>query len=165
MTLSGEAAPPRRIWPRLLGWSCLTLATVGFVTFFASMCYVYVSHGAEARKINEHNMAAVSPILPALDAYRRANGRYPKSLCDLPFKQLPHFERARIRYSSSDNGADYWLEIFPWFEAGFFFPSDRTREYSSTSRTWREMDVTESTAKNDYAWANGCTADTMTTTR
>jgi hypothetical protein len=129
------------------------------------MCYVYLSHGAEARKINEHNMAAVSPILPALDAYRRANSRYPKSVCDLQLKQLSRFESAQIRYSPSDNGAEYWLAIFPWYEAGFFFPSDMSREYSSASRKWTEMDVNEVTAKSDAAWGNGCRADTMTTTR
>ncbi len=165
MSSSGETAPPRRIWPRVLGWSCLTLAAVGAVGIFGSFCYVYVSHGAMARKANEHNMAAVSPILPALDAYRRANGRYPKSLCDLHLKQPPRFEEARIRYSASDNGAEYWLAIFPWREATFFMPSDMAKEYRSADGKWTEMEISDTAAKNDEAWENSCHADTMTTTR
>jgi hypothetical protein len=165
MSSSGETAPPRRRWPRVLGWSCLTLVAVVSVSLFGSLCYVYVEHGEEARKINAHNIAEVSPILPALEAYRRTNGRYPKSLCDLHLTQLPRFEHARIDYSTSDNGGQYWLAIFPWHEAGFVMPSDMAREYSSADRKWTEMDVSELTAKSDEAWGNGCTADTMTTTR
>jgi hypothetical protein len=166
MSSSGETAPPRRRWPRVLGWSCLTLVAVGAVSIFGSFCYVYVSHGAMARKANEQTFAVVSPILPALDAYRNANGRYPKSLCDL---HLPQPSRlavgAQLLYTASENGAEYWLAIFPWREPTFVMPSDTAREYSSAGRQWREMDVSGATAKYDEAWGNDCRADTMTHTR
>jgi hypothetical protein len=166
MSSSGETSSPRRVWPRVLGWSCLTVLAVGSFSIFGSFCYLYVSHGITARKANEQNLAAVNPILSALDDYRRTNGRYPKSLCDLHLKQLPRFEGVtQVLYSISENGGEFWLAIFPWREASIVMPSDWTREYSSTNRKWAEMDINDATAKRDEAWGNGCTAETMTTTR
>ncbi|MDQ6801734.1 MAG: hypothetical protein M3041_12940 [Acidobacteriota bacterium] len=165
MTSIGETPPPRRKWPRVIGWSCLTIVIVVGVSVFGTLCSVYVSHGAEARKANAKTFAAVSPILPALEAYRKANGRYPKSLCDLHLTLPRSGVGAQLLYTASDNGAEYWLAIFPWYEAGFVMPSDTAREYSSADGKWSEMDVNDTKAKYDNAWGNDCRAETMTSTR
>jgi hypothetical protein len=166
MSSSGDISPRRRVWPRVLGWSCLTIVIVGGLSVFGSFCYLYVSHGVAARRANEQTFAAVSPILPALDAYRNANGRYPKSLCDLHLRQPSRLAvGAQLLYTASENGAECWLAIFPWREPTIVMPSDTAREYSSADRQWREMDVNDTKAKYDQDWGNDCRADTMTGTR
>jgi hypothetical protein len=139
---------------------------VGSVTILGSFCYFFVSQRVVARKANEHNFAAIAPVLPALESYRRASGRYPTSLCDLHLKVRPQLENVtQILYTPSENGAEYWLAIFPWRDASIVMPSDWTREYSSADRKWTEMDINDAKAKSDEAWRNNCRADTMTDTR
>ena len=166
MSSNGDGSPPRSVWPRVLGWSCLTLLILGGTSFCGTFCYLYVSHGFEARKINDQNFSAVTPLLAALEAYRKANGHYPTSLCDLRLEQKPRLvERTRLLYTSSGNGTEYWLAIFPWREASIIMPSDAAIEYSPRGRKWREMDIADTQAKSDEAWSNGCRAGTMTGTR
>ena len=166
MSSSGETAPPRRVWPRAVGWSCLAVVIVGAVGIFGSICYLYVSQGAVSRKANEQNLAAASVIPVALEAHRRTYGRYPKSLCDLRLNQRPRLAAVtQLLYTPAENGAEYWLAIFPWRGATIVMPSDDALEYSSATRKWTEMDVSETKASRDEEWVNGCRADTMTNTR
>lgn len=147
--------PPKPSLARNVVLSCsvaLLVLVLGVIGFLAS---IWIGHGREAKRVNERNFAAVTPLMSAIEAYRRAHGRYPESLCDLQLKQKPAVD-ARLYFSASQSGGEFWLAIFPWREASFVMPSDMANEYSSRTGRWTEIDVSEATAKDDERWVEEC---------
>jgi len=135
-----------------------SLAIAGAVVVILATCgYILISHGIEAKRINDQNIAATRTIVEALGTYRKKNRTYPSSICDLHLVARPRFaEGTQILFKSSADGAKYWLAFFPYREAHLVLPSDDAYQYSSESQRWSVMDINDAQAKYDARWMDGC---------
>ena len=115
---------------------------------FPVYVYLYPLNGLRAMEINDINMRETLPVVAALDAYRKKNGRYPDNLAALHPEYLPRLpalaERTPLYYAVE--GDQCWLAIVYWRDAGLL-PHDRVNEYECKTREWTNLDYVELTAK------------------
>jgi hypothetical protein len=136
---------------------CAFVVMAVLLVAFVSLLTASVSAYRKAKRINDANVVAAKPIIDALEKYRQATHRYPATLCDLQLNARPVlFEFTRFFYTSSQDGSEYWLAIFPFLEGHLVMPSDSVNEYSSRSRRWSAMDFNDGKAKGDEAWDRNC---------
>jgi hypothetical protein len=87
--------------------------------------------------INEHKKA-VAIVADALQAYRAARGRFPKSLAELQPAYLanppPYHPEVTLRYVATPSGDACWMG-FDAFHS--LMPADDFHEYDCLTREWR----------------------------
>lgn len=146
--------PPRRSRALRILLGCV-IALVVCVALFLGSCGAFLMYRTrEVGKINDANLSGARPVIDALDRYRKANGRYPESLCAVGV--TPHFAQyTQVYYTASPAGDRFWLAV-TFFEPHFVLPSDDVHQFDSTSREWSVMDMNDALAKYDAQWAEGC---------
>ena len=148
MSSETKRSPRRRVVKKVLILALLALAL--------RYCYLYPMHGKLAEEYNEANQRQVDIVIAALHAYRAQAKRFPASLADLYPAYLSVFPRlvpgSALRYESSPQGDQCWLDLIPYYEAGFLLPSDRAGEYDCAARSWSNLDYNDLRAGDDGRW-------------
>jgi hypothetical protein len=101
-----------------------------------------IYRGIVPHVLPEENRPAGEAIVAALEAYKRANGRYPEKLAQLQPRFLAAIPQpvsgTNFAYAATSDGTACWF--------GYQTPRDMYNEYDSRVRKWQYLEYEDSDA-------------------